>query len=492
MGKLDVTDFYLYQWRYIIGGVGLISALIAVLAIAGFWIPGGLAKIEMDAATTSIHTPPSVLQGSEPEHLPMLPYHGLQKLSITIFGVSNLAIKLPSLILAGLSIVMLYGVVRLWFRRNVAIITSAIAVTSAQFLLLAQLGTPAISYIFWTVAILFSTSILAHSQKYRSFWLIITSVLAALSLYSPLGIYLIIALAVTSLIHPHARFIILNHSKIVLAICLALFSLLAAPLVLGIVAKPELLIELAGVPSLSALSLEGAWHAIEPYVAFYAPKAGIDLQPVYGLATALLMTLGAVRLFTAKYTAKSYIISLVSFFVFAGIFLQTLPPAYTFIPAMLLVAFAVNYLITSWYDLFPINPYARVVGLLPLAVLMFGVSFTELERYAYTYHYNSASAATFSRELRLLDRMVKQNKSARITLLVHSDDKRFYTDYASRLPDTIKLSVTDNPESARKKAAHEVIIATEGFKSATIPTSSIAVSSAADDAAKLYLYKNGY
>lgn len=492
MGKLNVTDFYIYRWRYIIGGVTLVTALVTVLAIAGFFVPGGLAKSEMQSAITSLHTPPAVLQGSEPDYLLMLPYHALQKLSISIFGISDVAIKLPSLIMAGLSILLLYGVVRLWFRRNVAIITSVVAVTSGQFLLLAQLGIPAISYIFWTAALLFSTSILAYAEKYRAFWLVVTSIFAAMSLYSPFGIYLVLALSITSLIHPHARFIVLNHSKVLLAVCVVLFGLLITPLVLGAIGQPSLLADLAGVSSLSAISFESILASVVPYVAFYAPEADTALQPIYGLPTALLMALGAVRLFTAKYTAKSYIITLVSVFVFIGITLLALPPAYTFIPAMLLVAFGINYLIISWYKLFPFNPYARIAGLLPLAILVFGVSFTELERYIYTYHYNTAAAATFSHDLRLLNELVRENKSARITLLVNSSDKQFYTDYANKLPADIQISVTDNPVAAKKNAGNEIIIATKEFMSRTHAPSSIAVTSRDTDSARLYLYKNGY
>jgi len=492
MGKLNVTDFYLYRWRYIIGAVTLVTALITVLAIAGFFVPGGLAKSETQSAITSLHTPPAVLRGSEPDYLLMLPYHGLQKLSISVFGLTDIAIKLPSLLMAGISILLLYGVVRLWFRRNVAIITSTIAVTSGQFLLLAQLGTPAISYIFWTAALLFSTSMLAHSEKYRPFWLVIAITFAALSLYSPLGIYLILALSITSLVHPHARFIILNHSKVLLGVCLVLFGLMITPLILGIVSKPSLLAELTGISSLPHVSFDSILKSVTPYVAFYAPKADTTLQPVYGLTTALLMILGAVRLFTAKYTAKSYIITLVSIFVFIGIVFLGLPPAYTFIPAMLLVAFGINYLVVSWYKLFPFNPYARIVGLLPLAVLVFGVSFTELQRYINTYRYDASATATFSRDLRLLDELVKENKAARITLLVSSSDKQFYVDYTSKLRGDKQISVTDDQNIARKNASDEIVITTSEYRSSVSAPSFIAVTSQRADSARLYLYKNGY
>lgn len=492
MGKLNITDFYFYRWRYILGALILVGALAGVLTIAGFFTPGGLSEAEIQSASSSIHTPPSVVNGSNPASVLHLPYHGLQKISIQLLGVTDFAIKLPSLLMAGVSILLLYGVVRLWFRRNVAIITSTIAVTSAQFLLLAQLGTPTISYIFWSAAVLFATSMLAYSEKYRAAWMVATSILAALSLYSPLGIYLLLALLLTSIFHPHARFIVFNQSKVLLAICVALFALIATPLILSAVNHPDILLSVTGISSFVVPNLHGLAESLAPYASFYTPSGGITIQPVYGLATLLLIVLGAIRLFSAKYTAKSYIISLVFIFVFVGIISKALPVAYTFIPAMLLVGFAIDYLISSWYRLFPLNPYARVAGLLPLAVLVIGVSFTEFERYTYTYHYTLAARSAFTKDLQLIDRLIKNHSNDRITILVDSNHKTFYGDYAYRLPNKNQISVTDSPSIAGQKAGNEIIIASSKFKSSKVQPSAISVTSLSNDSARFYLYKNGY
>ena len=492
MGKRQITDLFFYRWRFILSYVVLAIILVGLLAIAGLFVPGGLAKPEMASASHSLHVPLAVLNGSSPEHILHLPYHALQQLSITLFGMNNLAIKLPSLMLAGLSIMALFGVVRLWFRRNVAIITSLIAVTSAQFLLLAQLGTPEITYIFWPAAILFTTSMLAHSAKYRAVWLVAATILAGLSLYSPLGLYLIIALGLISLIHPHARFIVFSQSKILLGICVGLFALMVTPLVLNLSAQPQIGLTLLGLANIPALTPEHLQTVLLPYVAFYAPSASLTLQPVFGLAAALLAILGAVRLFTAKYTAKSYIISLMFVFVFVGIILGSLPPAYTFVPVILLVAFGMHHLITSWYRLFPFNPYARIAALFPLAVLVVGVSFTELERYFYSYHYTPQANVVFTQDLKLLDNLVQNSGGARVTILVPASDKQFYTDYAQRLPNSEQVTVTSDPALAKQQAQREVIIVSKEYTSTIAPASTIAVSSRGEDAARFYLYKNDY
>lgn len=492
MGKLNVTDFFLYRWRYVLAVLVAVGVFAGIFVLVGFYTPGGLSQREMASATASIHTPVEVLNGSSPDHIVQLPYQALQKASINLLGVSDIAIKLPSLLLAGLSALLLYGVMRLWFRRNVAVITSLIAITSAEFLFLAQLGTPAISGVFWAAFLLFTTSMLAYSARYRALWIVAASIGAGLSLYSPMGIFLIAALSITCLIHPHSRFVVFSQSKILLGICLALFGLVVTPLILGIIAQPQLLIELAGFESLSMPTLDSIGSTLQPFASFNAPEGGIALYPVYGLATGLLAVLGALRLFTAKYTAKSYIISLVFAFIVVAIVLGILLPSYTFVPILLLVAFGIDYLISSWYRLFPFNPYARVAGLLPLAVLVIGISFTELERYVYTYHYTPRAVSAFTKDLQLVDRFVDENHTARMTLLVQSDQVRFYNDYASRLPDTVQLTVTDRRDEAATRANDELIIAQGQFASRTNAPDAIAVTSQSENAARLYLYKNGY
>lgn len=491
MVRKKISEFLLYRLRYSIAFASLIVILLIVLVMVGKYIPGGLSETEMKSATSSIHTPILAVNGDEVAYLLNLPYHLLQKLSIMLFGVQFFAIKLPSLILAFMSAVALYGLLRLWFQRNTSVATSLIAITSAQFLFLAQLGTPEIAYLFWPAILLFATSMIAYSEKYTPVWVSAAAVAGALSLYTPLMVYLVFALAATCLIHPHARFVVFRQPKIVLILSGAIFISLLTPIILGAISSPTILATLFGFTS-ATISMHESLQYISNYIQLNSPSIGASVAPIYSLVVLLLITIGVIRLVTTKYTAKSYILSILFVFLAFGAMAGILPATFTFIPAMVLVAFAINYIIRSWYQLFPLNPYARIFGLLPIVVLLAGISLSEIDRYVYGVQYSTEAQTFFQKDVKLLrNTIIGSNESF---LLLTSESKlRFYTDLAERTP--IKngyLIVTSNKADAvAKSATHTIIVAPELVGDSSTP-SEVIVSSNSSDSVRFYLYKNSY
>lgn len=448
----EVTDYLLYRWRYHIGAALIGIALITLLYLIGTAVPGGLSHAEMQSAVVTAQTPLKVVLGGAADFIFNLPYHALQRASLFFFGVSNISIKLPSLILAFASVILLYGLLRLWFRRNVAIITSAIVATTGQFLLHAQLGTPDIGYVFWNIALLFSASMLARVKKSRPLWLLLTAFIAGLSLYTPMQIYIVLALIAICFIHPHARFIVFHQPLWAQISAGMLLIVTALPLILTLIFHSSLLGSWFGIPDplLAPLSWDNARFLIYQYGAFFDPMSGDTLRPSYGLGIALLALIGLYRLFTAKYTAKSYIITLWMIPVAAAVIFHPELIVFTLVPLVLLVAFAIDFLIRSWYQLFPMNPYARIVGLLPLAVLVVGLSVSGIDQFLYGYHYDPRASVAFSRDVSLLGRNLKKLPSSvkQVTLVADSQDMAFYQLYAAKLPKTTmpSLSVT-SPET---------------------------------------------
>lgn len=494
MVRKKISDFLLYRSRYSIAFVSILVLLLVVLTLAGVFLPGGLSEAELKSASSSIHTPLLALNGDETDHLIDLPYHLLQKLSIMLLGVTALAIKLPSLVVAFIGIIALYGVLRLWFRRNTAIMTSVIAMTSAHFLLIAQLGTPQIAYIFWPAMLLLTTSMIAYSEKFATTWLVVAAAVGALSLYTPLMVYLVFALLATCLIHPHARFVVFKQPKIILAISGVVFLLLLTPLILGSIYAPTVLANILGFSSLPAVfSLEYLLGYIAPYTQLANPTISTIVTPIYSLVIVLLIVIGAIRLVTTKYTAKSYILSILFLFLILGAFAGVVPAAFTFVPAMVLVAFALSYIIRSWYELFPLNPYARIAGLLPLAVLLAGISLSELDRYIYGVQYSTRAQVSFQKDVKMLRETIQQSND-KFVLVTTKNRAQFYTDFAERTKTKsgTPLIVTSDRDDARAKSGTHTIITIPMFASSTSIPTDILVSSNSGSSARFYLYKNDY
>ncbi len=378
--------------------VGLLLA--GALLFAGLFLPGGLSPQEMDSVVVS----QSLSAGSPATRaVADLPYHAVQAALIALFGVTILTIKLPSLILALLSALGLIMLLRRWFKPNIAVMASLIAISTSQFIYIAQLGAPSIMYIFWPIALLLLGTQVTRVQKWRFLWKILFALTAALSLYTPLSIYPLLAIALAIALHPHLRAIVRKLSHTRLAVIGVIFLLVSAPLIYLIVLRPQLAVELLGIPPIwpPALS-DNIATLINQYFIFWQPNSGSVMTPVYGLGTALIICMGLYRLVRTRETTRSYLIIIWLVCLLPVLLFNPALTAVTLVPSVLILAAGLTSLIGYWYRLFPRNPYARVAGLIPVAILMSALLVSGLTRYAYGYHYNPAMVEQFSQDLSLL------------------------------------------------------------------------------------------
>lgn len=488
MGKVSITDSFFYRWRYQLSFMTIGALLFIAIILVTFVSPGGISKAEMNSVVASTYTNPKTLLGESPENIIHLPYRLLQKFSLAALDVNLLSIKLPSILMSIGSVLALYGLLRLWFRRNVAVISSVIVMVSGQFLLLTQLGTPAIGYIFWNAALLYSISMLARSKRSQWVWFMIATTIAALSIYSPLEIYAVLALLATCLIHPHARFIVFKQlPRPLLAASVVLFAVLITPLIASLIQKPELGLTLLGVPKdfASVMTMQHMKDQIMLYAGFYNTSTDTIIAPAYGLGVIALAGVGLYRMFTAKYTAKSYIITIWIALLIPSIVVNAESAMVIFIPTLLLVAFGVDYLIRSWYRLFPNNPYARIFGLLPLGVLVVGLLISGAERFMYGYHYDPAASKAYTNDLSLVNNAVDANVGKSIVIIVPEEEREFYNVYAERKGAMPKIVSTSD---SKKQADVQIVHRLKNDEMVTAPNR-ILTSASSADSDRFYLYK---
>ncbi len=490
MVRQKINKIAFYRYRYPLAYATFAVAMASMLLIAGFYLPGGLQQTEIDSALVSDNLNPTQLFNLKPNELVYLPYYLLQAASISLFGVSLIGIKFASILLGFFSALGILYLLNLWYRRNVAIVTAIIAVTTNQFLLSSQAGQAGIVYIFLTVMILIAASMITRRSAYAKLCVLAGAILAALSLYMPLNIYMLLALGFTALLHPHARHILIRKSaKPIVGIATILFLIIISPLVIGIANDPSVLHTLLGIPSDFGNTKENIQVLIRSYLLFHDPVTSGVITPVYGLGVVLLSFLGVYRLISAKYTAKSYILS---FWLLLLIPLVCLNPGFisiTFVPVVLLIALAIEYLIRSWYKLFPKNPYARVFGLIPLSVLVAGLVISNIDRYVYGLHYERAVYSTYNYDITILDNRLKTaDDNSSIILLVDEANQPFYESYARHQDHVKSLSVTTDTSSVTSKG---LVIAEQSAKKTikNVPNE-ILVTRTADNADRFYLYKN--
>ncbi len=475
-----VTEFLLYRWRYILGYtlVGVILGILLILA--GLYSPGGLTNGEMNA---SIKASLVSYDHFDPAMIVNLPLSLLQKASFSLFGVTMLGIKLPSLMLGFLAIVGLLPLLMIWFRQNVALITIILVITTGQFLFVAQSATAGILYIFYPVWILLAATMIARHAKFLIVWKILLFLLAALSLYTPLSIYIFIAMGLAAILHPHLRYLVRRLSPTRTAVAATLGIIIIAPLIYAIVKNPYTGLTLIGIPDKWPSLTDNLVLLYQQYFDFTVPHSGVVMSPVYGMGSMALILLGIFRLFTTKYTARSYIISTWFLFIIPIVVISPQYANIVFVPMVLLLAMGVYTLITYWYRLFPKNPYARIVGLIPLTILVVSMTLSGVERYMYGYHYDPMIARNFSQDIKLLNKQIRQTGT--LTLVVSQGEKSFYdvvAKYNSKL--TVTPTITMTGPVLVTNAAKKI-------SPITAEPDLVITDRQSADADRFYLYKNG-
>lgn len=441
MKRNILSEVLLYKYRYIIGYLIFIIVLIGALYIS-FHIPGQVTVAEQKSAVTS-----ATISLSDPstKNIIDLPFHLLQKASLHYFDITNLGIKLPSLIIGALSAVGLLWLLRRWLLRDsVAIFTICIFVSSRLFLASSQEGTPLIMMMFWLIfVLLFALKFTANNKSIV--WGILLTASLALSLYTPLTLYVVVCLLAASILHPHLRYVVTTIPKLHFVLYLATASLLVAPLAIALLKDPFILATLAGWPD-SGFSLEILRHnikeIIKAYFFFWQPRlTEFGLTPIFSASSFVLMLFGALNLVRDHHSARSYMLVMtLPILILPSLF----NPSFLIIlsiPFILLLGLGIETLLDEWYKLFPHNPYARVTALVPMSILLAGIMIGNLTYYINAYRYSPNLSNFYSYDLSLARKTLDTYPDS--LLVTDSKDREFYAllrrDYAD-------LRVTSNAE----------------------------------------------
>ena len=423
--KFRVVDYTLYRWRYSIGYIMLTLLVAGARAIAAFYVPGALRDGETQSALASGALS---MHSIDPTTVVNLPYHILQRLSFLAFGVTTLSIKLPSIILGALTAFGMLLLVKVWFRRNIAIIVTAITATTAQFLFMAQDGTSAIMFNFVTVWLLVASTYMTRARVFSTFWKVAACVLTATALYIPLGVYVVLALLITASFHPHIRYMIRRIARVRLVIAILLGLVALIPLGEAIILNHKVAFMLLGIPNVINIQ-DNVISLGKDLFGFFLSSDGYLLRPLYSLGAVVLMVVGTYRFLTVKYTARGYTVFFLCLFLVPLIIINPSHITDLYPIAVLLMAMGVNTLIASWYTLFPRNPYARIAGMVPISIFVGGMIFTGLASYVNNYSYNANVLRDYNNDLKLLTRTVAKNRQANTPLQVIAtkDQEPFYT-----------------------------------------------------------------
>jgi 4-amino-4-deoxy-L-arabinose transferase-like glycosyltransferase len=492
-----INELTLYRYRYLIG-YGLLAILsVGLLLLFVGKVPAGFSSAEEASALASsqITFDQSFLPSTNTIDLP---YHLIQHFSLKLFGLGTLGVRLPSLIFAALGMVFLLLVLRRWLQENVAIAWGILIATSTWFLMLGRTGAPDIMLVFWTSLILLLATLVSQQSKGYQVWKALLLASIALSFYTPLMAYLFIASALAAMSQPHLRYILRYAEKTSLTLGTILFVALLLPLAWHVWRDPIILRDLLAIPA----KLPGAITffrdlgiAVGSIINPFQYSIGTIITPLLGIPTIAFATVGLIRTINDYHSVRSYVLLLWLAVLTPVIGLNPNYPHVMFVLVMLLGAIGTQVFFRYWYDLFPRNPYARVFGLLPLALLLVSTINFNYQRYFTGVVYARSSVQLYDpNPLLLHDTLAsKAYRNQNIVLVTTPDRKQLY-EIDKAIAKNLKVTT---PSQYAPDASANNIILDVGAESqltndqrAALPktTSRLLVTDRKDDALRFRIY----
>ena len=440
MKKIIISRLFLYKHRFGIVYTLLALAFIGLLFLIPLIAPAGLSEAEMESVVTSNHTNLNTIMNGD---IVDLPYHILQKYSIRFLGLHPYAIKLPSIIIGLFLGVLLIVLLNRWFKNNVAIIASILAVLSSNFLYLTSSGTPLIMLVFWPTLLLWLGSKIQGKTAPKPIWCFIFGFFLLLSILTPYLIYLAGLIVIFVLASPHLRFTVKSLPKIPLI--LTGLIILAGIGLVGYISlqHTSTLITLTFMPDFSWPNyLHNLSTAFLPFFSWHGNIESTFLSPLIGLASLALALTGlfstAKGFFASRNSIASFLIVytviISGFFPNAAILL--------ILPLAILIAHGIRYILNKWYKLFPENPYARVFAIIPISIFLGLIIVSDISHFIFGYRYNPPVAREFNNDLVLIER----NVGGDTILLIPGGTLEY--DFYKILEQHTNLTVTSNlPEA---------------------------------------------
>lgn len=416
MKKRTPTSLFLYRYRFHVGFILLALAYIALLFGLPLLAPNGLSESEMASAAHSYGLQPdSVLKGD----IVNLPYRTLQKLSIMLFGLNVYSVKLPSIVIGLILGLLLILLLNRWFKTNVALLASILAILSASFLFLAGSGTPLIMLVFWPTLLLWLGSKIQGVTKPKPLYCFVFAFALLASIFTPHLIYLAAFIVLFALLHPHLRFTIKTLPTVPLILTLFIILMGLAALVVAAFVNPAIIPELLLAPGLTLGGfIENVKVAFLPLFSWNTTLESQFLSPFVGLASIALAAIGLLSTTKGFFASRNSIASCLIVFT---IFLAGLNPESAILillPLSILIAHGLRYILDKWYTLFPDNPYARISGVLPIGAFMGIMIYGGITHFLYGYRYVPMVADEFNNDVALIQENLTQGE----TLYVINDE----------------------------------------------------------------------
>lgn len=458
---------------YILLAIGFTGIIFGLPLLA----PNGLSEAEMISATDSnnLHFY-SLFSGD----IVNLPYRVLQKLSIMLFGLNVYSVKLPSMLIGVALGLLLVLLLNRWFKNNVALLASILAVLSASFLYLAGSGTPLIMLVFWPTLLLWLGSKIQGVTKPKPLYSFIFAFALLAAIFTPHLIYLAIFILLFAIMHPHLRFTVKTLPIVPLIITTFIILAGATLIIMAMLINPTIFQKLLLAENLSWGSFwANLKTAFLPFFSWNTTLDSVFLSPFVGLGSVALAVIGLLSTAKGFFASRN---SIATCFIIFTIILSGLTPESAILillPLAILIAHGLRYILDKWYDLFPENPYARIVALGPIGIFLSIMIYGGISHFLYGYRYSPMVADQFNNDIALIHQHLPED-----TTLYVIDDQISYNFYKI-LTNYTNLKVENVFPPQEEMPAQ---FATLGLTNVSAEVDQIITSPKSDNSDRLYMY----
>ena len=248
-------------------------------------------------------------------------------------------------------------------------------------------------------------------------------------------IYLFAAVALASVAQPHLRYLLRESNRVNLFIGGFFFVMMLVPLGWGVYQNPDIARVLLAVPVALPDPLQflrDLLHAASALLNPFNSSTGEVILPTMSVVSVALLLMGGARLLRDFHSVRAHVLLIWAAILLPVIALNPNSLAVAMIPAFLVITIGLNQIIRYWYRLFPRNPYARLFGLLPLAVLIVSIVQVNYQRYTFGMAYSAQSGNTFVPDAFLAQDEIEKAKAGSVTLVVPENQRPLYEVMAGR------------------------------------------------------------
>ena len=415
----NLQKFFMYRFRY-----GIAYSIIAVVSLLAlfFGLDSLLPGISQTEAASGLANSrfSDVLESGV-----YLPYNALQWLSLEILGPTALGLRLPSTIFALATLILLFALLHMWHRERIAISIVLFLATSSWYLNFARFGTPYIYLAFSVTLALFISSMIRH-YSHNMVTLAFMAAGLMLALYAPFLVYLYILLG--GLYYRQIVGILkdLRTSQLIALLLASGFALL--PLVYGFVSHSDSLAYWLG--------WDGSVHSLRDYATNLSNMVGhifwrsqeLPEQHLGDIAMLDLFTATMIALGLYHYEQHHHYLRTRALIYGLGVLalalgLSSTSAHYILLSPILyvLAATGIITLLKQWYNIFPINPLARVLGIVPMLLAIIITGQYHMNRYFFAWASHPPVKQLYAPEPVLLaDDVANQHHQAIIAVIPSS------------------------------------------------------------------------